>query len=112
MKEYAVIFDVLRDNNETVLWELFAREARFIHVASKGGHANATPSDLSVGMNFNDPRTRSDFLFLIRTFKPWTVSVAFPCAAHTNMQELQRAQGMGDRVGDLIQELLVDFSAE
>ncbi|CAK0808101.1 unnamed protein product [Prorocentrum cordatum] len=36
MKEYAVIFDVLRDNNETFLWELFAKEARFIHVASKG----------------------------------------------------------------------------
>ncbi|CAK0847357.1 unnamed protein product [Prorocentrum cordatum] len=70
MKEYAVIFDVLRDNNETFLWELFAKEARFTHVASKGGHANATPSDLSVEVNFNDPRTRSDFLFLIRTFKP------------------------------------------
>ncbi|CAK0904441.1 unnamed protein product [Prorocentrum cordatum] len=105
MKEYAVIFDALRDNNETFLWELFAKEARFTHVASMGGHANATPSDLSVGVNFNDPRTRSDFLFLIRTFKPWVVSVAFPCAARTNMQELQRARGMGDRVDDLIQEL-------
>ncbi|CAK0843715.1 unnamed protein product [Prorocentrum cordatum] len=65
MKEFAVIFDVLRDNNETFLWELFAKEARFTHVASKGGRANATPPDLSVGVNFNDPRTRSDFLFAI-----------------------------------------------
>ncbi|CAK0798713.1 unnamed protein product [Prorocentrum cordatum] len=114
MKEYAVIFDVLRDNNEMFLWELFAKAARFTHVASKGGHANATPSDLSVGVNFNDPRTRSDILFLIRTFKPWMVSVAFPFTAHANLQELQRAQGMGDRVDDLIQELrpLIDLSAE
>ncbi|CAK0844868.1 unnamed protein product [Prorocentrum cordatum] len=114
MKEYAVIFDVLRDNNETFLWELFAEEARFTHIASRGGHENATPSDLSNGVNFNDPQTRSDFLFLIRTFKPWMVPVAFPCTTHTNMQELQRAQGMGDRVDDLIQELrpLIEFSAE
>ncbi|CAK0884198.1 unnamed protein product, partial [Prorocentrum cordatum] len=114
MREYAAIFHVLRDNNETFLLELFAKEARFTHVASKGGHANATPSGLSVGVNFNDPQTRSDFLFLIRAFKPWMFSVAFPCAAHGSMQELQRAQGMGDRVGNLVQELrpLIDFSAE
>ncbi|CAK0825490.1 unnamed protein product [Prorocentrum cordatum] len=114
MKEYAVIFDVLRDNNETFLWGLFAKEARFTRVASKGGHANATPSDLTTGVNFNDPKVRSDFLFLIRIFKPWMVSVAFPCTAHSNMQEFQRAQGMGDRVDDLIQEFepLISFSAE
>eukprot|EP00959_Pyramimonas_sp_CCMP1952_P072349 1511033-Pyramimonas_sp.AAC.1 len=58
MKEYSVIFDVLRDSQETLLWDLFAKEARFIRVALKGGHANAIPSDLSLGVNFNDPLTQ------------------------------------------------------
>ncbi|CAK0877498.1 unnamed protein product, partial [Prorocentrum cordatum] len=110
MKEYSVIFDALWDN----LWELFAKEARFARAASKGGHANATPPDLSVGVNFSDPQTQSDFLFLTNTFDPWMVSVAFPCAPFSNMQEFQRAQGMGDRVDDLIEEFrpLVHFSAK
>ena len=114
MKEYQVIFDVLRDNQETFLWELFAKEARFTRAVSKGGHAHATPSDLSVGVNFNDPQTCSDFLFMIGVFKPWMVSVAFPCRAHSNMQEFQRAQGMGDWVNDMIEEFrpLINFSAD
>ncbi|CAK0825150.1 unnamed protein product [Prorocentrum cordatum] len=59
-------------------------------------------------------KTQSDFLFLIKTFEPWMVSVAFPCTLFSNMQEFQHAQGMGDRVGDLIEEFkpLVDFSAK
>eukprot|EP00959_Pyramimonas_sp_CCMP1952_P068827 1436513-Pyramimonas_sp.AAC.1 len=114
MKEYEVIFDVLRDNSETFLWELFAKEARFTRAASRGGHANATPSDLSVGVNFNDPKVCSDFLFMIKIFKPWMVSVAFPCTPFTNMQEFQRAQGMGDWVDDMVEEFtpLVSFSAD
>ncbi|CAK0852939.1 unnamed protein product [Prorocentrum cordatum] len=89
MKEYSVILDVLRDSQETFPWELFTKEARFTRVASKGGHANATPSDLSVGVNFNDPQIQSDLLILIKTFEPWMVD-------------------------DLIEEFrpLVDFSAK
>ncbi|CAK0849524.1 unnamed protein product [Prorocentrum cordatum] len=114
MKEYSVIFDVLRYNGEAFLWELFAKEARFTRVASKGGHANATPSDSSVGVNIKDPQTHSDFLVLIKTFEPWMVSVASPCAPFSNVQEFQRAQGMGDRVGDLVDEFRpwVDLSAK
>ncbi|CAK0873736.1 unnamed protein product [Prorocentrum cordatum] len=114
MKKYSVIFDVLRVNRGALLWELFAKEARFTRVTSKGGHANAMSSDLSVGVNSNDTQTQSDFLFLIKTFEPWMVSVAFPCAPFSNVQEFQRAQGMGDRVDDLIDEFrpLVDFSAK
>ncbi len=35
VKEYSVIFDVLRDDRETFLWELFATEARFTRAASR-----------------------------------------------------------------------------
>ncbi|CAK0849447.1 unnamed protein product, partial [Prorocentrum cordatum] len=114
MKGHPVIFDVLRDNLKTFPWEMLAKGAHFSRVASKGGHANATPSDASVGVNFNGPRTQSDFEFLIKTFEPQMVSVAFPRAPFSNLREFQRAQGMGDRVGDLIDEFrpLVDFSAK
>ncbi|CAK0858741.1 unnamed protein product, partial [Prorocentrum cordatum] len=71
MKNYSIIFDVLRNNQETFLLGLFAKE-------------------------------------------PWIVSVAFQCAPFSNVQEFQRAQGMGDQVGDLIEEFrpLVNFSAK
>eukprot|EP00959_Pyramimonas_sp_CCMP1952_P467446 9491621-Pyramimonas_sp.AAC.1 len=114
MEEYSVIFDVLRDSRGTFPRGLFPKKVRFTRVASMGGHWNATHSALSVGVNYSDPpQTKSDLLFPLQTLEPWMVSVAFPCAPFSRVREIQRAQGMGDWVGDMIEEFrpLVDFSA-
>ena len=83
MKEHSVIFDVLRDDGQTFAWELFANEARFTKMGTLGGHRNATPADLTTGVNFNDKKTRDDWLAMIEYWKPFMVTCAFPCTPHS-----------------------------
>ena len=104
MKEYSVIFDVLRDDGQTFAWELFANEARFTKIGLGGGHRNAMPADLSTGVNFNDEKVQKEWLYLIEYWQPFIVTCAFPCKPHSQMQQLNREQGLGAQVDELLEE--------
>ena len=97
-----MIFDLLLGDGQTFAWELFADEARFTRMGTLGGHRNATPADLTTGVNFNDKKMQDDWLFMIEYWKPFMVTCAFPCTPHSPMQQLNRAQGLGERVDEIV----------
>ena len=52
--------------------------------------------------NFNDQQTQDDWLAMIEYWKPFMVTCTFPCTPHSPMQELNRAQGLGEQVDEIV----------
>ena len=67
------MFDVMRDDGSTFMWELSSHGSQLTKVSTYGGHRTGTPS--SCQEIIKNGQLQHDLLKLISHFKPWLVVI-------------------------------------
>ena len=73
------------DTGKTLLWEFFSRGGATTRVAVSGGHVAGQPCDVVFDIDIADAKTQDDIVEKLEVFKPYLVTVAFPCDPWTSI---------------------------
>ena len=72
-RTYRTMFDVMREDGSTFMWELSSHGSQLTKVSMYGGHRTGTPS--SCQEIIKNGQLQHDLLKLISHFKPWLVVI-------------------------------------
>ena len=89
---------LMDDHGGTFAWEIFAGAARLTLLTVHGGHVAGAPVDIRASIDLRDASTRAHFVVLVQKFKPWLITMAWPCTVWSILNRWNF--GMG-RVQDL-----------
>ena len=75
----------LTDTGQTFMLEVFSGEGHFTIRAVQGGHTAGQPLDIRYSVDLKDLSAMIQLCEWIERYKPWVVSIAFPCTAYSRL---------------------------
>ena len=91
VSELQRIMSALRDHGRTLVWDIFAGEGVTTEIAIQGGHQAGDKADIRYGVDLSKPEAQQAVLHMIRVYEPWLVTIYFPCARHSPLQNINEA---------------------
>ena len=79
VEEFEICLAAIKDPGHTFLWEVFAGEGLTTRISIQGGHISGQPLELQLGIDLSDSRIRRRFFQAVDHFKPWLLTISFPC---------------------------------
>ena len=90
----------MRDTGGTFVWGLFAGKHVVTRLAAEGGDFVGQPVDLELDVDLADADVQEEVLGALDTHDPVLVTIAFPCDPWSTLQNLNYAQGLGDKIDE------------
>ncbi len=81
------------EHGGTFIWGFFAGYARPTLLSLHGGHVAGAPVDLLGGYDLRVRATRKHLLEMVRSHKPWLVTIAWPCRSWGSLARWNAGMG-------------------